>query len=117
MNNIEKLDLIHALAHKWKRVEAKIEGEWREIEYADECFRFSFDDIFKMELRELYVPFKPKQKQEYWCWIGECACRDYFNSDIDVQRYTFGNCFRSEKECLAHPEIKEKLEAIRKELE
>jgi len=137
MNQLEKLDLIHALAHKQKRVEMLDDDEWIEIvididgdvqyvvnEYGDWDVLGTIGYVLEHELRELYVPFKPKMNDRYYFWdmrikSGNCVVESgmCILSATDLQRIAFGNCFRSEEECLAHPEIKEKLEAIRKELE
>ena len=134
MNQLEKLDLIHALAHKQKRVEFFDEGIWQEAIIDNEGDVHvvtnrpldgdmvpwgDIDVLFPFELRELYEPFKPKLGQMFWYWKSDDAtgCYAWSFHIVDLLNYAFGNCFRSEEECLAHPEIKEKLEAIRKELE
>lgn len=72
-------------------------------------------------LRELVVPFKAKPYEFYYCWgarhSDEFAVIEILNNDaLDLLNYSIGNMFRSYEECMAHPEIRTRLENLRKEL-
>jgi len=130
MNKLERCRLLIDVADKKKRMEVKTDIGWREViigttgNYVVDLgvdhrnlVLDGLSDLLMDEIRELVKPFKPKFGEEYWCWANCGVINETFCCNIDIQRYAFGNCFRSKAECFAHHEIKEKLEAVWKELE
>ena len=68
-------------------------------------------------------PWKPKVNEDYFYWSLDywgkpfSSNKTFLNSSVDLSQIAFGNCFRTKQECESHPEVRDKLIAMRKEYE
>ena len=115
-----------------KRVmQVKSFGLWEEVKWdaKNQVFRgkrepagFSLKSVLSMQFREVYVPFKPVEGDVYYYYFtnseGEVIYGNRRNemTGYDALNFASRNCFRSEIECLEHPEIKQMLEYVLKDL-
>jgi len=134
MTGIEKIKLTYLVLKNEKKMEALLLGVWKQVYWSDVLQKFATPDGYtwdadvwlrtlpQQEIRELVEPFKPKIGDKYWFWGLNGWTWVAQKAEIDSYHIFFlmcialGNCFSSEAECLAHPEIKEKLEAVQKEV-
>lgn len=56
----------------------------------------------------------PKLSKQYWLWVhidGEWYITTTYNfyDNSDIFNIEIGNCFKTYKECAAHPEVRDRL--------
>mgnify|MGYP001809833259 CR=1 FL=1 len=78
----------------------------------------TFGDLCRMKI--VRKPWKPRIGEDYWYWDTyngdvEPSCCSFDAEEMDLSRIAFGNCFETAEDCEAHPEIKERMIAMKKE--
>ena len=104
-------DYIRRFNRKINVFERLVNGNW---------YQSSISINMLLTYNVLRKPWKPKVGEIYWFWTLDMwsKCEVFsvdFDSECDMLRFAFGNCFRTKEECESHTEIRDKLIEMRKE--
>lgn len=106
-NNKEKYTHLYKFTEDGLQI--LVDGAWRDRHSALYYLLTGSDEI-------VYIPFKPKTGDIYWCLSYAEPIEQYWNGDHeDLTFWKCGNCFRTKEE--AEVKGKELMEQIRKEYE